>query len=79
MNQKFQKLYEKLAPKKQEMMIEMFDLVFEYAAKFGYEGDDEEGPSLLTSESLFQRDDPQIEGLELAGKLVDILNGENNL
>lgn len=79
MKQSFQKLYEKLSPRKQEMAIEMFDLVFNYAAKFGYEGDDEESPSLLTTESLFQSDNPQVEGLELAGDLIDILNGENNL
>ena len=76
MNKNFQALYEALSPRKQEMAVEMFDLVFNYAAKFGYEGDDKEGPSLLTAESLFQSDDPQIEGLELAGELVDILNGE---
>lgn len=77
MNKKFQELYEKLSPRKQEMAIEMFDLVFNYAAKFGYEGDGEEGPSLLTTESLFQSDNPQIEGLELAGELIDILNGHS--
>ena len=75
MKQGFYDLYEKLSPQKQEMAIEMFDLIFNYAAKWGYE-DQESGLQLLTSESLFQRDNPQIEGLELAGKLVDILNGE---
>ncbi len=77
MNRSFQEIYEQLSPRKQEMAIEMFDLVFNYAAKFGYEGDGDEGPSLLTTESLFQLDDPQVEGLELAGQLVDILNGHS--
>lgn len=65
MKKSFNDIYEQLSPRKQEMAIEMFDLVFNYAAKFGYEGDDEEGPSLLTTESLFQLDDPQIEELNL--------------
>jgi len=76
MNKNFQAIYEALSPKKQEMAIEMFDLVFNFAAKHGYCGDEEDKPQLLNSECLYQCDEPQIGALDLAGDLIDILNGE---
>lgn len=50
----------------------IFLAVLNYAQKFAY---NEEGDYRLPlSEQVYQSDDMQIEGLELVGELLDILN-----
>lgn len=54
----------------------IFLAVCEYAEKFAWE--DEDGiERLAISESVYQRDEMQIDGLELVCELLDILNDES--
>lgn len=78
-NKGFQEILDNLEPYKKELAEKMFDAVFAFACKHGYCGDEEDEPQLLNSECLYQCDEPQIGALDLAGELIDILNGENNV
>lgn len=48
--------------------------VLDYAQRYGYEDEDEKW-CLATSESVYQSDSMQVEGLELICSLLDALNG----
>lgn len=63
-----------------EKREKMFLAVCEYAEKFGYDDEDNNGNycfNLARSEQLYQRDSMQEDGLELICKLLDILNDES--
>lgn len=58
-----------------EMREKIFREVLDYAEAYGFE--DEDGKKrLATSESVYQSDSMQVDGLELVCRLLDILNGE---
>jgi len=59
-----------------EKREKIFLAVLDYSQAFGWEDDDGKY-QLATGESVYQRDEMQVDGLELICELLDILNDES--